>query len=44
MVLREEKAKKEEKERKKSVDVRKIKEGETLRKVTVKLGLERIDI
>jgi len=42
--LREEKAKKEEKEKRKSVDIRKIKEEETLREVMIKIKLERIDI
>ena len=36
--------KKEEKEKIKSVDVRKIKEEEILREVTIKIELERIDI
>jgi len=40
--LRKKKAKKEEKI--KSVDIRKIKKEETLREVTVKIGLERINI
>jgi len=39
--LRKKNTKKEEKE--KSVDVRKIKEEEALREVTVKIELERID-
>jgi len=39
MMLREERARR----RKKSVEVRKAEEGKLLRKVTVKIGLERID-
>jgi len=42
--LREKNVKKEEKEKIKSVDVRKIKEEEILREVTIKIELERIDI
>jgi len=41
--LREEKTK-EEKKRKKSVDIRRIKEEKTLREITVKIELEKIDI
>jgi len=47
MILREEKMKKEKKKKKrkeKGVKVRKINEGELLREVTVRIGLERIDI
>jgi len=40
MMLREERAKKK---KKKPVKVRKAEEGKLLRKVTVKVGLERID-
>jgi len=43
-ILREEKAKKEKRKRKKSEDIEKTKEGELLREMTVKTGLERIDI
>jgi len=41
--LREEKAKKKERKRRRMEDVRKV-EGEVLREITVKIGLERIDI
>jgi len=41
--LREEKAKKKERKRRRIEDVRKV-EGEVLREITVKIGLERIDI
>ena len=43
-ISREKKTKKEKKEKNKSVDIRKTKEGEVLRKVTVKIGLERMDM
>lgn len=42
--MREKKAKEKEKKRKKLVEVRKIKKGEILRKVRVKIWLERIDM
>ena len=42
-ILKEKKAKNKKKEKRKSVNIRKTKEGETLREVTVKIGLERID-
>ena len=41
--MREEKAKKKERKRRRMEDVRKV-EGEVLREITVKIGLERIDI
>jgi len=41
-ILREKKTKEEKKEKNKSVDIRKTKEEEILREVTVKIGLERI--
>ena len=43
MILREEKAKKKKKRKKKIEYVRKI-VGELLREVTIKIGLERVDI
>ena len=45
-ILREENLKEEKKKEKKEklVDVRKTEEGESLREVTVKIGLKRIDI
>jgi len=42
-ILREEKVKKEKKERKNIKEVRKVKK-ELLREVTVKIGLERVDM
>jgi len=42
-ILREEKLKEERREKKKSVDVRKTEEEELLRKVMVKISLERIE-
>jgi len=44
MILREEKLKKKEREKKKSVDMRKTERGELLRKVIVNIGLERMNI
>ena len=43
-ILRKEKAKKRKKEKRKLVNVRKVEEGETVRKVIVKIRLERIDM
>jgi len=43
-ILREKKTKEEKKEKNKSIDIRKTKEGEVLREVIVKIGLERIDM
>jgi len=42
-IFQEKKTKNKKKEKRKSVNIRKTKEGETLREVTVKIGLERID-
>ena len=44
MILREEKLKKKERKKKKSVDMRKTEREELLRKVIVKIGLERMNM